>query len=56
MPVIDIADRPARLTPLQWTICATAAIGFAFQLFAGSPNDSIPPAMVWKLGRAYFEP
>ena len=25
--------RPARLTPLQWTICAIAAIGFAFDTY-----------------------
>src|SRR4029077_19114498 len=24
---------PVRLTPLQWTICATAAVGFAFDSY-----------------------
>ena len=27
------ATAPARLTPLQWTICAIAAIGFAFDTY-----------------------
>ena len=26
-------DRPAPLTPIQWTICAVAALGFAFDIY-----------------------
>src|ERR687895_2616186 len=29
----DSAPRPARLTPVQWLICAIAAIGFAFDIY-----------------------
>jgi len=30
MTTTDTAAAPTRLTPIQWAICATAAIGFAF--------------------------
>ena len=29
----QIAPGPMRLTPLQWTICGIAAIGFAFDVY-----------------------
>jgi MFS family permease len=34
MPNIALAPRPPRLTPVQWTICAVAAVGFAFDTYA----------------------
>jgi MFS family permease len=34
MPNIALVPRPPRLTPVQWTICAVAAVGFAFDTYA----------------------
>jgi MFS family permease len=34
MPDIALVPRPPRLTPVQWTICAVAAVGFAFDTYA----------------------
>ena len=31
---IALVPRPPRLTPVQWTICAVAAVGFAFDTYA----------------------
>jgi MFS family permease len=33
MAAVETAPRAIRLTPLQWTICATAAVGFAFDSY-----------------------
>ena len=44
-------DAPPRLTPLQWVICATAAIGFAFDSFVLLMAPLVvPPALVELLG------
>jgi MFS family permease len=34
MPNIGLVPQSSRLTPVQWTICAVAAVGFAFDTYA----------------------
>jgi len=34
MPNIALVPQSSRLTPVQWTICAVAAVGFAFDTYA----------------------
>src|SRR5216683_7424999 len=34
MPNIALVPQSSRLSPVQWTICAVAAVGFAFDTYA----------------------
>lgn len=50
-PAVEVVESPPRLTPLQWVICAVAALGFAFDIYELLMLPIIVRPALMELGR-----